>query len=288
MSRPKGSLNRKTIERLASAGGEVFAKVPLGNTDEPIEEIDKRIAKTFSVLDRLVHGVVKGTIKSLLIAGAHGCGKTHGVESVMFEAQNAGAIELDIMKGSTSAIGLYIRLFNNRHNNCVLFLDDCDTFFYDLDALNLLKAALDKGSRRIITWNKMNRTLEDMGIPTDFQFEGSVVFATNKNISQEVATGGKLAPHLLAMLRRTHFIDLGIHTKREVFVRVQQVINNTNFLEANNIKPSEIDQILDWITKHIKDLLTLSVSTVLSCHEHMLLDPIDWRMMSEVTLCRRS
>ena len=40
-----------------------------------------------------------------------------------------------------------------------------------------------------------------------------------------IEKGHKLAPHLLAMMSRSHYVDLSMKTKRDYMVRIRQVIN---------------------------------------------------------------
>ena len=51
----------------------------------------------------------------------------------------AGEVNYQSVKGAMSAIGLYRQLFECSQQDSVLVIDDCDTIFGDLDAMNLLK-----------------------------------------------------------------------------------------------------------------------------------------------------
>ena len=124
-----------------------------------------------------------GTVRAMIVSGPAGVGKSYGItsqlqKSSMFENLK-GELKWEVVKGATSAIGLYKKLYNYSDAGNVLVFDDCDAVLYDDLSLNILKAALDSGKKRIIQWNTESRVLDREGIPDKFEFEGSVLFVTN-------------------------------------------------------------------------------------------------------------
>lgn len=282
MGRPKGSVNRKTLSLQHQA-----ANLPVGMSSETDDSIKNRLKKTFRVLDKVIQGVVEGRVRSAVITGAPGCGKTFAIEDALTAAADADMLKLMVLKGTTSPLGLFATLYRASSSDSVLLLDDCDAIFYDVDSFNLLKIALDTNKRRVLSWNKQSKYLDDAGIPTEFQFEGSAVFISNKNMADEVNSGSKMAPHYSALISRSVFVDLGIHSKREIYLRIQQVIEDTDFLEANKITQAQATKAMKWISDNLANLLSLSVRTVLQLGNIMHVDP-DWVETAEVTLLRRS
>lgn len=254
-------------------------------TVETETNIDQRIQRTFKVLDKVAKGVIVGNMRSVIVSGAPGCGKTYTLESHLNTAAEQGKIELSEVKGSMSAIGLYKTLWENRESNNVLLIDDCDSIFGDLDALNLLKAALDTGKTRRLCWNKMSRVLDEEGIDRSFTFEGSVIFITNIDFSREVARGNKMAPHYDALMSRSTYVDLGIHNKREVLVRIKQVSHSAEFLSNNGITSEQADVMISWLSKHVNQLRTLSIRTALQLASLLKTDS-EWEEMAEVIMLK--
>jgi hypothetical protein len=252
---------------------------------ETESNIDQRIQRTFKVLDKVAKGVIAGNMRSVIVSGAPGCGKTYTLENHLNEAAEKGSIELSEVKGSMSAIGLYKTLWENRDSNNVLLIDDCDSIFSDLDALNLLKAALDTGKTRRLCWNKMSRVLDEEGIDRSFTFEGSVIFITNIDFSREVARGNKMAPHYDALMSRSTYVDLGIHNKREVLVRIKQVSHSAEFLKNNGITSAQADVMIEWLSKHVARLRTLSIRTALQLASLLKTDS-EWEEMAEVIMLK--
>ena len=74
-----------------------------------------------------------------------------------------------------TVLGLYAKLYEYPDKGNVLVFDDCDSVLMDDLALNIPKAALDSGKKRMIYWNAESNKLRSEGIPDKFQFKGSDV-----------------------------------------------------------------------------------------------------------------
>jgi len=85
-------------------------------------------------------------------------------------------------------------LYQYSAKGSVIVFDDCDTVLFDDLSLNILKAALDSGKKRIIQWNTESRVLDREGIPDKFEFEGAVIFITN--VKFDSVKSKKLRDHL--------------------------------------------------------------------------------------------
>ncbi|AAQ81548.1 nrdC.10 hypothetical protein [Aeromonas phage 31] len=254
------------------------------NVEESAEEMRERIAKRFMVMDKMSVGLVKGTIRSLIISGAPGIGKTFTLERKLKHAHEVGEIDFSSIKGKCSAIGLYIHLWENREDDCVVLLDDVDVFSNE-DTLNVLKAALDTGEERIVSWGTASNYLAERDIPNNFEFKGSVVFITNADIDAEVARGSKLAPHLDALQSRSIYLDLGVHTSREIMIRVEDVITKTDMLQKRGLTEAQTVNALEWMKEHTDRLRSVSLRTALYLADFINTDS-DWADVAEVTLLK--
>ena len=253
---------------------------------EPLADINKRLQKTFKVFGKISEGIIDGHIKAAIVSGAPGCGKTYLLERDLRAAEERGNIVHQSMKGVCSAIGLYQKLFACSEEGAVLLIDDCDSIFGDMDALNLLKCALDTGKTRMVHWNKESRVLAEEGIPRRFEFNGAVIFITNIDFSREIERNNKITPHYQALLSRTIYVDLGIHSRREVMVRVMQVVYSSEFLTNTGITMDDAKEIIDWLNLHLNALRVLSVRQVLQLVSLMKTDP-DWKDMAEGLMLRK-
>ena len=247
---------------------------------ETMKQIDERIRRRFSVLEKVAEGVANGHIRSAIVSGATGCGKSYTRESVLKTAESDGRINYTSVRGTISAIALYVELWNNRNASDVLVLDDTDTIYGDLDALNLLKAALDTNPVRRVHYNKESRILADLGIDRSFDFEGRVVFITNTDLTRAVERETKMSPHYAALLGRSIYCDLGIHSKREVLVRIGQVVYSEKFLAANNISLKQAESMMAWLAPNVNRVRVLSIRTVLQLADLVKVDS-NWQYMAD-------
>lgn len=247
-------------------------------------EIKNKIRKRFEVMEKMGKGIISGVIRSLIISGAPGIGKTYSLEKQLKRAESRGDIQFDMVKGKISAIGLYMKLYENRESDCVTVLDDIDVFS-DEDVLNILKAALDTGEERWISWGTASSWLEDKDIPNTFLFEGSVIFITNMNVDKELEKSSKLTPHLDALVSRSIYLDLGVHSNRDIMIRVEDVIANTDMLIDKGLTAFEETELVQWMKDNVDRLRNVSLRTALFIADFIKTDS-DWKEIAEVTLIK--
>jgi predicted XRE-type DNA-binding protein len=252
---------------------------------ESVDDMKSRIQKRFNVMGLMTNGLIQGNIRSLIISGAAGIGKTYSLDKALSYANDTGAIEYKSVNGKISGIGLYCRLWESRFDNSVLLIDDVDVFS-DMDILNLLKAALDSGEKRKVCWSTASSFLEEKDIPNEFEFEGTVVFITNVDIDRELERGSKLAPHLQALVSRSVYLDLGVHTNEEIMIRVTDVIMTTNMLQKRGLANSEVIEVLDFMKENVSRLRNVSLRTALYLADFVATDRKNWKDIAEVTMLK--
>ena len=253
---------------------------------ESMAEIDARIRKTFGALTKVTQGVIAGHLRSVIVSGAPGCGKTHTLEKELGAGQVANRIKYESIKGTMSPIGLYQKLFDCQSKGSVLLIDDCDEIFGDLESLNILKASLDTGDTRMVHWGKESNILDAAGIKSPFEFEGSVMFVTNIDFVAEIAKDSKMSPHYSALVDRAIYVDLGIHSKREVLVRISQVVFTPEFLQDNNLTPADAKAMMAWLNTNQKRLRTISIRTIIQLASLVKTDG-HWQELAEVVMLKR-
>lgn len=260
---------------------------------ETDEQTIARITKTFKFIETLAAAAQNNDIRALIISGPAGIGKSYGVETTLERMNMTRCIAVpnsekyDIITGGTSAIGLYIRLFENRREGNVLVFDDCDAALWDQDQLNLLKAAMDTKKKRKICWMKESNALRgaaDGGnedIPNDFTFEGSIIFLTN--LKFDGVRNRKIAAHLSAIMSRVHYLDLCLDSRREQLLRVKQVVGE-GMLEERNLGKKLEDAVVNYVYDNVEYLHELSLRTVLKVADLAAVDANDWEDTADFTV----
>ena len=262
-------------------------------TNETDEEIMTRIGARFDILEDMTRAVKKGDVKSMIVTGPPGVGKSFGVEKVLSKhdvfatvAQDEKLKKYEVVKGAMSAIGLYSKLYEFSDKKCILVFDDCDSVLQDELSLNILKAALDSGKKRMIHWNTDSRLLRSEGVPNSFEFKGGAIFITN--IKFENVRSKKLKDHLEALESRCHYLDLTIDTEREKLLRIKQVVRDTGMLDEYEIEDWAKQEVVDFISTNAKRMRELSLRMVLKVADIRVSMPHNWKAVVEVTCMRNA
>ena len=162
--------------------------------------------------------------------------------------------------------------------------DDCDSVLLDDLSLNILKAALDSGNKRMIHWNTDSRVLRNEGIPNHFEFKGGAIFITN--IKFDHVRSKKLRDHLEALESRCHYLDLTIDTEREKIVRIKQVIKEHGMLDKYEMTDEHKQELINFIDDNKKHLRELSLRMVLKVADLMASFQDSWKEVAKVTCMR--
>lgn len=253
----------------------------------PIEteaEVLTKLTDRFSAMDLMAGATAKGTNRSLIISGPAGLGKSHGVMQIL---DNLKGVEVKVIRGFVRATGLYKTLHEFRHNNCVIVFDDADSVFGDDISLNILKTACDMTKTRTLSWLSESKMEDEEGdrLPRSFEFEGSIIFITNYDFDAMIQSGTKLAPHFEAMISRSHYLDLAMHTTLDYIVRIKQVLALGMLKDAGFTKVQETE-ILGFIEKHQAKLRELSLRMVLKLAGLLKMNPNGWQKLAVVTCMR--
>lgn len=228
-------------------------------------ELMEEIRGRFSALNRFADAVTDGKLRSLIVSGNAGIGKTYALESVLEAAAHDSKILFREVKGYVRATGLYKLMWDHRHSNCVLMFDDADSIFQDEVALNLLKSALDTTRKRRVSWLSERSFKDEAGeeIPDCFDFEGCIIFVTNLNFDGMSKTNSRLAPHFQALISRSFYIDLNLLSAREMMLRVEDVIRNTDILRMMTLTDPQCEYILLFMRENVSKLRELSLRMVI-------------------------
>lgn len=260
---------------------------PISFDDPQLNEMNIKIWKRFQIMEKLTEFAIAGHLKSLILSGAAGIGKSYNLEKRLNTAIDNGEItKFTILKGKISPIALYVQLYQHRDEGDILVLDDIDIIFQDEVSLNLLKAALDSGDIRRLSWLSATEWLSDQDIPNDFEFNGVCFFITNLDFDRMIERGTVLAPHFKAFISRSTYLDLGIHTNHEVMMRIRQVIASTPMLDVHGIDDEQKTIMMSWLESRCNDMRELSLRTILKIAAFMNGDPTGWQDIAEATMLK--
>lgn len=149
-----------------------------------------------------------------------------------------------------------------------------------------MKAALESGDRPRRISYKSNAILQ-LGLPTEFEYNGQCVFISNLNFQKFIDQDkSMLAKHLAALVDRSLYLDLTLHTKREVYCRILHMVRDEKLLDFAGLDEEKKKEILLWIKDNLENTRSLSLRTALKLAELARLHPTRWKSMGSAFLLR--
>ena len=265
---------------------ELVAEKPRVDDATRIKEIGER----FEILDDMTKALVRGDIRSLIVTGPPGVGISYGVEEQLNKGSLFGDMagqkrRFEVVKGAMTALGLYAKLYQYSAKGDVVVFDDCDSVLLDDLSLNLLKAALDSGKKRMIYWNAESNKLRAEGIPDSFEFKGSACFITN--IKFENVRSKKLQDHLEALMSRSHYLDLTLDTMRDKILRIKQIAQNGVLFSDYDFSEQSKQEILDFIEENCNKFREVSLRMALKVADLMKISANNWKALAQSTCMKR-
>ena len=263
---------------------EAIALETLGTESD--EAVIERIRQRFEILDEMTLAATTGDIRAMIVSGPPGVGKSFGVERIvekacLFDQISGKRLRAEVIKGSTSALGLYCALYKHSDANCMLVFDDCDSILLDDTSLNLLKGALDSGKKRKISWLSDSHMLRREGVPDSFEFKGSVIFITNLKFDKMKSQ--KLRDHLDALQSRCHYLDLTLDTMRDKVLRIKQIAQDGGLFDTYEFEQCEQDEIIAYMEDNKNKFREMSLRMAIKIADLKKSFPLKWKAMAEVT-----
>lgn len=270
-------INGKIVKRANRAHMDyVLRKAGLVPTAKEVSVVTEPPKSNFSVVERFVfiHKFVtllsRGTINSFVLTGSGGIGKTTAVMNTLTklglreDMPNQPSGDFMVIRGFSTPRALYETLYQFKDK--ILILDDADQVFKDPLGANLLKAALDDKSVRVINWNTSRE--QDDGVPSRFTYTGKIVFISNLSIQQ--------FPQ--AIVSRSQKVDLTLNTEEKVDI-IAEVFKS---IDKNTQHKSDVLQFVRDNAKKAKDLNIRSAVSLLVLRENF---GDDWKRIAEYSFC---
>ena len=214
------------------------------------------IHERFHFIEQLVGMVATGQQCSAIITGKGGLGKSYTVFKALEDrgisnvsGHETAVSDYDtyrVVKGYSTPKGLYRTLFDNQNN--IIVFDDTDAVLDHDVSLNILKAALDSYSQRIINWNA---DIKGDDLPREFEFKGRIIFISNRShhsIDQAIRS-------------RSMMVDLTM-TNDEMIERMDYISQQKSFMPEIQMDIKQ-DSIL-FLSEHLSEIKDISLRTLIS------------------------
>ena len=258
------------------------AKAPVRSDKEILTDLKER----FNILSILTQGTVAQNVRAVTVTGAPGVGKTFTVEQILNRAKDQKGIKFEVVKGSISAINLYMMAYRMRQPGSVIVLDDADTIFGDEDALNILKVLCDSSEYRTVSYMKEAHQLKEHDIPNQFDFNGSMIFISNLDFQRYVDEGkNKFAQHFEALMSRSLYLDLRLHSRQELGVWIEHIATTGHIFRREGLTETQGKQVLSFLREYRENLRELSLRTLLKTSQ-LVKTSNNWESMAKILLTK--
>lgn len=277
--------------KFLSAKEDKYAQNLLGQIQTAIDRPDfkaemKDPNTLFGHMHSLVQVLARGKIKSLLIYGGPGIGKTFVVTKTLGEE---GA-QYNTVKGKITTASLYQTLYLHREGGVLLF-DDTDSVWGDQEAANILKAALDSYDKRMISWysgrtvniskmdaddkikfyDALDTMIKDdpsnskIKFPSEFEYKGQIIFISN--LPREKFDE--------AVLNRSVKIDMTL-TQDQLFARMENILQHLGSPDVDMVAKHDI---LNFIKGSVKkgEIKSASMRTYVAAESLFLSGVPNWK-----------
>ena len=248
-----------------------------------------RVCEDNQLFGAFCDGLIRGTHKAAIITGDPGIGKSHQVRAALKRAGLQEHTNFRVMRGMSSAGGLYACLMAMSAPGQILVIDDCDTLLKDETALNILKGATDRKDP-VVRWDSLRNNLKVRGqegytaLPDHFRFDGQVIIITNVGMNGHKK--GRMADHFRALKDRCAMYEISANSNVERFSRMFVAITQDQLVREWLTDKQEA-QLLEFIYRKLPDVKRLSLRTAEMIAREIRLTPNTWEKMAERHLqCR--
>lgn len=201
--------------------------------------------------------VAKKISFGLFVAGPGGLGKSRTIQNTL----TAEGIEPVLLNSHITPLALYKSLYEHRRGR-IIWLDDCDSCYANMQVLGLLRSALWGQGDRLVTYNSTQ--LDDL--PSRFVFDSRIIFCANTLPQRNAA--------FQAVVSRVDVFTLDASN--------EEILEQMRTLAANGYRSLNADQcqgVVDFIQDHCGSR-TLSMRLYepsLRKYEYAVQAGIDWR-----------
>lgn len=234
------------------------------------------IEQKYADVESYVQGIAVGQYRSVIVNGPAGVGKTFSVESYLQKYSQVDNYK--VIAGHMTPLSLYGNLYQYRNAGEVLVLDDIDSVFSKIEGINLLKAAMDTKPTRRVNWESSSATVQAMGLPSGFDFNGSVVLISNIGFSRSKS---KMQEHLDALKDRSYCLQISDGTTESLYLQVCFMVVKKGLLNNFGLTGARQSEILDYIGENLDRLHKISLRLAMKLASLVQANPKEWRSMAD-------
>lgn len=232
------------------------------------------LERSYSSVESFIEKISQGSLRSLIINGPPGVGKTFSVESFL---KRHASRKYKLIAGHMSTLSLYGNLYHYREPGNVLVLDDIDSVMSKIEGVNILKAAMDTKPSRRINWESSSALLNKINVPTGFDFEGSVILISNVGFG---SAGGKIGAHLDALKDRSFTLTIANNSRESLFKQLCFMVMKKNLLNSFTLSASQIQDILNYVENNMEYLPKISLRLAIKLAQLVKESPDNWYQMA--------
>lgn len=233
------------------------------------------IEQKYQSTEKYISQMAQGKLRSLIVNGPPGVGKTHSVENYL--KKYAGS-SYKMITGQMTPFSLYGHLYQNNREGRVLVLDDIDSVFSKLEGVNILKAAMDTKQVRNISWASSTHLLGASGFPGSFDYLGGVILISNIGFDSD---NKKIGAHLNALKDRSFSISISDRTNESLFKQVCYMVLKRDLLQQFNFSDSQKADLLKYMEDNLSVMYTVSLRVAFKLAMLMQDDPHDWKSLAD-------
>jgi len=249
--------------------------------------IVKRVINRFETIQQIAEVFVTGQSaqRGLLISGDAGTGKSHYVKQAFITTNTTKRVDYQKSKTYTPP-ALYAKLWENRHKADVVVLDDCS-----------LESMTGEGFRKWVSWIKgglelskdkkmigyeaasQNKLFEELGVESEFSFEGSIIWITNSRFDK---LAKKFGDHWDAVQGR--FIPVEVFlTKEEKYLYTTYLVEEIDMLGKNceakdgGYSDEIINNTLEYFSDNYDDFKEITPRIAIKVADTMHMYPQMWK-----------
>lgn len=277
-------MSLKIVKRGRPSKADLAARTPKVVKVKSDSQILSDVKERFDILSLLTKGTIAKNIRAMVVTGAPGIGKTYNVEQIL---ERQAKDKHEIVRGTLSAINLYMLAYKYRHAGNVIVLDDADDIFHDEDALNILKVLCDTSAKRTVSYRKEAHQLRENDVPQSFEYNGAMIFISNVDFQRFVDEGkNKFAAHMGALMNRSLYLDLQIHDRTSLGVWVAHIAESARIFDREAVPQNLRQPILNFLKDNRDDIRILSIRTLMQLCGIAKENPVHWERIARVLLTR--
>jgi hypothetical protein len=288
----------KSLDRAAKKTEQIAAKLhknledgishrptKIARPDRTEQEIIAEYNEAIQLTGELAAVAAKGEIRSIVLTGGPGIGKSYTTESTLEKLSDTRGTNWELLNVRVSPPKLFGALSRLRHPKDVLVLDDADGLLDDEKSLNLLKAGMDSKPVRKVSWGAEAPWMKRDGLEPSFPYEGSIIFITNLPIGQLQDRMGKNTAHIAAVFDRAHVLDLEMRDRWSRFICTKFMVTKRHIVMANTgVGKAEEATIWNWIMENRFHIQNISLRTAIKVALNFKSWPNHWESVSKKTI----